>query len=226
MLIPIGPKIWICDGPDIVAAAGFHYPTRMVVIALKSGLFVWSPIAPTSGLLEAMRELGDVRYLIAPNHLHHMAMPAWARAFPEAAVYGAPGVGAKRPELDITEMTDRPGPWQSDLAQVLLPNRISDEIAFFHRESGTVLICDLLQQMPKGWFSGWRALVARLDLMTADAPQVPRKFRLALGRGVVIREAVGRMLDWPAERVVMAHGPVIERDGQAFLKRSFKWLTG
>ena len=41
------------------------------------------------------------------------------------------------------------------------------------------MFTDLLQQMPQGWYKGWRSLVARLYLMTGPRPQVPRKFRLA-----------------------------------------------
>ena len=32
------------------------------------------------------------------------------------------------------------------------------------------------------------------------------------------------VLDWPAQRVVMAHGTPVEEDGQAFLRRAFAWL--
>ena len=41
------------------------------------------------------------------------------------------------------------------------------------------LFTDLLQQFPPDWFHGWRALIARLDLMTAPEPSTPRKFRAA-----------------------------------------------
>lgn len=227
MLNQIGPGIWTCDGPRIVAAAGFHYPTRMVVIALDEGLFLWSPVALTDAVRAEVTALGDVRFLVAPNHLHHMALPDWAETFPDAEVHGAPGVAAKRPELRLAAtLSDAPGPWADRIEQVLLANRISDEVVFFHRASGTVLVCDLIQHLPRGWFSGWRAVVARLDLMAADRPEVPRKFRLALGRGEVVRAAVGRILAWPSDKVVIAHGPVIEHAARDTLKRCFRWIAG
>ena len=99
-------------------------------------------------------------------------------------------------------------------------------MVFFHRQSRTAIFTDLIQHFPRGWFTGWRALVARLDLMTADEPQVPRKFRAAFTDRRAARASIQRILDWPTEKVVMAHGPVIERDGQAFLARTFRWLTG
>jgi hypothetical protein len=53
---------------------------------------------------------------------------------------------------------------------------------------------------------------------------VPRKFRLAFTDRAAARRRCRRILAWPAEQVLMAHGPVIESDGQAFLARAFRWL--
>jgi hypothetical protein len=39
------------------------------------------------------------------------------------------------------------------------------------------------------------------------------------------RAALKRILNWPAIKVVIAHGPLIDRDGQAFIKRAFRWLS-
>lgn len=68
------------------------------------------------------------------------------------------------------------------------------------------------------------ALVARLDLMTAPQPEVPRKFRNAFVSRRAAREALRRILAWPAEKVLMAHAPPVEAGGQAFIRRAFRWL--
>jgi hypothetical protein len=104
-------------------------------------------------------------------------------------------------------------------------NRITTEVVFFHRPSATVLFTDLLQQFPPGWFRGWRALAARLDLMTGPEPAVPRKFRAAFVDRRAARAALARVLAWPSSKVVMAHGRPVEREGQAFIARAFRWLT-
>ena len=126
------------------------------------------------------------------------------------------------------ELGDTPSPaWAPALDQVLVRgNRITTEVVFFHRPSATILFTDLIQHFPPGWFRGWRALVARLDLMTAPQPSVPRKFRAAFVDRAAARIAVRRILEWPAIRVVMAHGPPVGQDGQAFVASAFRWLTG
>ena len=79
----------------------------------------------------------------------------------------------------------------------------------------------LLQQMPKGWYRGWRGIVARLDGMLGQEPAVPRKFRMALGRDAATSAAIKKVLGWPAERVIMAHGTPVLAEGAAFLRRAF-----
>lgn len=103
-------------------------------------------------------------------------------------------------------------------------NLITTEVVFFHAQSGTVLLCDLLQQLPTHLFSGWRALIAKLDLMIGPEPQVPRKFRLAFTNRHAARKGLERILAWPAEKVLMAHGTPIENDSSAYLRRAFGWL--
>ncbi len=103
-------------------------------------------------------------------------------------------------------------------------NRITTEVVFFHHPSRTALFTDLIQQFRPGWFKGWRAIVARLDLMVAPEPSVPRKFRLAFTDKQAASAAVERVLSWPADKVVMAHGEPVQADGDAFLRRAFGWL--
>ncbi|MCE3291047.1 MAG: hypothetical protein K0R83_3059 [Caulobacter sp.] len=226
-LQPFGVDIWLADGPQ-ADVAGFRYPTRMAVIRLAGGLLVWSPVGLTDGLRAELTELGEVRWLVAPNSLHHLFLDQWREAYPEARLYAAPGLASRRPDLIIdVELGDAPpADWSGEVDLVLIRgNSITTEAVFFHRPSATVLFTDLFQQFPPGWFRGWRALVARLDLMTEPEPSVPRKFRIAFTDRQAARAALARILDWPAEKVVMAHGRPVEQDGQAFIARAFRWLA-
>jgi hypothetical protein len=227
MLLPFGPEIWINDGPTVDGMAGFHYPTRMAVIRLSRGdLVVWSPTTLSDALRSEVEALGPVRHIIAPNALHHMSTPDWHTAFPDALVHAMPGVAAKRPEVRFaSELTGVPHlAWAGEIDQVILPNNIADEAVFFHPMSGTVIFTDLLQNLPRTWFFGWRRLVARLDLMTGETPRVPRKFRLALRPRAQVRAQVDQILDWPAQRVLMAHGTPVTDHARLFLRGAFDWL--
>jgi Domain of unknown function (DUF4336) len=229
MLKEFGDELWIADGPD-VAVIGFHYPTRMAVIRLSNGgLFICSPIKLTDRLRAEVDAVGHVRHIIAPNSLHHLFLSEWKRAYPGAKVYAPPRLRKKCKDIIFdADLGNAPSPdWVEEIDQVLmLGNRITTEVVFFHVKSGTVLFTDLLQQLPPDRLSGWRALIAKLDLMVGFEPSVPRKFRLAFTDRRVARDSLGHILGWPAERVLMAHGTPVERDAAAFLRRAFGWLTG
>lgn len=229
MLRKLGEEIWTAEGPG-VEVAGFRYPARMIVIRLSGGgLFIWSPMKLDSDLRREVEALGPVRYLIAPNSLHHLFIAEWQQAYPEARTYAPPGLRDKRKDIAFdADLGDAPaGEWAGQIDQVLVRgNAITEETVFFHVRSGTVLFTDLIQHFPQGWFSGWRAMVARLDLMTGPEPSVPRKFRLAFANRRAARAALERVLAWPAEQVVMAHGAPVTQEGRAFIARAFRWLTG
>jgi hypothetical protein len=229
MLNPFGDEIWIADGPH-VAVVGFHYPTRMAVIRLASGaLVVWSPIELSDAIRAEVNALGPVRHIVAPNSLHHLYLPQWRAAYPAARLHAPPGLRAKRKDIAFdADLADGPSPdWDGEIDQALVRgNLITTEVVFFHARSATVLFTDLVQQIPVELNSGWRAIVAKLDLMVGSEPSVPRKFRAAFTQRRVAREALRRILAWPAEKVLMAHGTPVESDARAYLRRAFEWLIG
>jgi hypothetical protein len=229
LLQPFGPEIWTADGPVVVAMLGFRYPTRMVVIRMAGrALVVWSPIALTDELRAAVDALGEVRYLVAPNSLHHVFIAVWKHAYPAAKAFAAPGLREKRKDIAFDEdLGAAPvAAWSGEIEHLVMPgNAITTEVVFFHAKSGTVIFTDLIQQLPVGWLSGWRAVVAKLDLMLGAEPSVPRKFRAAFRDRRAARAALDRILAWPTQKVLMAHGTPVTADGRAFIRRAFKWLA-
>ncbi len=73
-------EIWIFDG-EPVQFLGLPYSTRMTVVRLSSGvLWVHSPIKLSVSIARQVNSLGCVKYLIAPNHLHHLFLSEWVSA--------------------------------------------------------------------------------------------------------------------------------------------------
>lgn len=227
MLRRFGDEIWTADGPT-VSVAGFAYPTRMIVIRLSNGgLFIWSPIALARELQSAIDLLGPVRHIVAPNSLHHRFVGDWQRAYPEARSHAVPQLRAKRADLSWDgDLTDTPAAdCSADIDQVVVGgNRITTEVVFFHRRSRTTIFADLIQQFEPGWFTGWRGFVARLDLLTAPRPTVPRKFRVSFHDRGLARDALNRILAWPTEAVLAAHATPVTRNGRDAIADAFGWL--
>ncbi len=226
-LEPFGENIWIASGP-VVTSMAFRYPTRMAVIRLTSGkLFIWSPVALSPELRAEVDALGEVSFIIAPNSLHYVFLRDWNAAYPQAALHAAPGVRERCKDLTFAaELGDEaPADWAGEIDHaVMRGNVITTEVVFFHRPSGAVLFTDLIQHFRPGWFKGLQSLIAKMDGMTGPAPQVPKKFRMAFTDRKAARESLARILAWPAQRVLMAHGDPVTNDAQAFLRRTFAWL--
>lgn len=229
MLEPIGEDIWIGPGTT-VESFGFRYPTRMAVIRLADGaLFIWSPVALSPELRNDVDALGSVRFIVTPTAMHSVSLPEWKCAYPNATLFAAPGSRERRKDIafDADLMDEPPADWDGELDQVLMRgNAIAVEAIFYHRKSGTVLIADLLQNFPAGWFTGVRSVMARLDGMIAPEPRTPQKFRIAFTNRKAARVSLGKVLAWPARKVVIAHGDIVHENARAYLARAFKWLSG
>lgn len=226
MLEKFATDIWIADGTE-VSVAGFVYPTRCAVIRLaQNELLVWSPVSLTPALQVQIDALGVVTHLIAPNSLHHLFLAQWQDAYPDAKLFGTLALRHKRPDLHFAgTLGDAPDPaWATQLDQIVVAHKLTTEVVFFHKPSQTVIFTDLIQQFPRNWHKGWRKIVATLDLMVGEMPNVPRKFRMGFGRKRQARATISQILDWPIDRIILAHGQPVHQDGRAVLGRAFHWL--
>jgi len=225
----LGPGIWMADGP-VASFHGFPYPTRAAVIRLsQGGLFIWSPVALSSMLRGSIDLLGPVHCLVSPNALHRLFLAEWQSAYPAARLYGSPRLRRKRQDLAFAGVLgDAPEPeWAADIDQVVVRGSFAlTEIVFFHRSSHTVLFADLIQNFPRDWFKGWLGVAARLGGIVAPDPGTPSDWRASFLNRNAARVALGQILAWPIERVLIAHGDLPAADGAAFVRRAFTWLLG
>jgi hypothetical protein len=227
-LVPIGEQSWRAEGPVVNFFAGFRYPTRMVVARLASGeLWIWSPVEWTEGLEHELAALGPVGHLVAPNKIHHLYLDGWARHHPEARLYAAPGLASRRRDLAFcAELGDEPDPaWAGEIDQVVFRGSlVMEEVVFFHRASGTALVCDLIQRFDPAGLSGWRGALMRLDGLVGPDGSTPREWRASFLRRAAARRALRTALDWNPERLVIAHGELPQEHGRDALERGLHWL--
>jgi hypothetical protein len=95
---------------------------------------------------------------------------------------------------------------------------------FFHRASRTVIFADLIQNFPRDWFKGWRGVVARRGGIVAPDHGTPGDWRLTFLDRRAARAALKKVLAWPIERVLIAHGTLPSADGAAFVRAGLRWL--
>ena len=217
--------LWIADLP--LRLAGLEIGARMTVVRLPGAkLLLHSPVAATEELVREVKALGRVAYLVAPNRFHHLSVGEWLQACPEASVYVAPGLDEKRPDLKIAGvLTDEPEPgWAGTVDQVLVSGFVANEVVFFHRPSTTLIATDLA-----------------FNVGSSSPPLTRLAFRLGRAYGRLsptlldrlfvrdrsaFRRSLESILEWPFERVVVAHGQVSETGGREEFERGYSWVLG
>jgi hypothetical protein len=222
-----GELLYMADGPE-VSFFGFPYPTRMAIARLPSGaLWIWSPIALTDELTEEVRALGTPRFVVEPNKLHHLALCAWVRAFPEVKLYAPPGLAEKREDLHFGAAlgVELPGEWDEQIDLVAIEGSFAiTEVLFFHRLSRTCLVGDLVQKHDPEAMKTWQRWIMKADGLTGPDGSTPREWRLTFTNRGKARAALERALAWEPERLLIAHGACAEANGAEVLRHSLAWL--
>tara|TARA_A100001391_G_scaffold46046_2_gene27194 strand:- start:75253 stop:75996 length:744 start_codon:yes stop_codon:yes gene_type:complete len=228
---PFGENVWIVDGPEIRMDLGpfkVPFPTRMTVVRLADGgLWLHSPIAPDEGLFAAIEKLGEVRWLIAPNSIHYWFMADWLERYPQAQSLAVPDldVKAKRPFRIDTKLEDGTQfPWSDEIDWLLVPGTSFSEAVFFVKSPRVLVLVDLIENFEPERVNNplqrWALKLAGADgSLPIDARMT---FRPKMDE---VRVQVAKMLEWPIERVTMAHGKPIIEDVPAALERAFRWAS-
>jgi hypothetical protein len=222
----LAPDLWIAESP--LRFFGVELGARMTVMRLDgSRLLVHSPIPARAELVREVRGLGSVELLVAPNLYHHLSVGDWHEAFPEASLYVAPGLQKKRPELRVAGVLgDEPEPaWASQVDQVLLRGiPATNEVVFFHRPSGTLVASDLAFNIDRGSPPATRVAFRLAGAFGRLRPTFLE--RLLVRDRREFRRSLQRILEWPIQRVVVAHGAVAEENAKEELARGYSWLLG
>ena len=223
-LVQHAPDLWCAEQP--LRFFGLEIGARMTVVRLAGGrLWLHSPIARSPELAVDVAGLGTPAFVVAPNRFHHLYAGEWQAAHPSAEVHVAPGLAAKRPDLApcATLGASPPPGWADALDQTALEGwPLANEVVFFHRASATLIASDMA-----------------FHFGAESAPLTRFLFRLSGGYGrlsttvlerllvrdrAAFRRSLDRVLAWPIERIVVAHGAVLERDARAQLAHAYAWL--
>ncbi len=216
MLRPITDDIWGFE-KDIRLPGGMNLPSRATVVRqADGGVVVHSPLAFDDATAKAIDDLGEVRAIVAPSCIHYLYVKAAMERWPKARVLGAPGLEKKVSGLSFDPL---PASGTADtLGEDLRIRRIEGvpyitEHVFLHRPSKTLVVSDLVFNVyeTRGfsmtmffWLVGaWRKTAQSRfwRFLTKDRPAAA--------------QSVQDVLTWDFDRVVVAHGEVLEGDKDA-----------
>ncbi len=223
MLRQLASDLWVTERPQ--SFLGVQVGTRMTVARLADGgLFVHSPVALDADTRRDLDALGPVRLVVAPNRFHHLYVGPYGAAYPQARLLAAPGLPEKRCDLRFHGvLADAPAVVPGEVEQmVFAAMALMGEVVFWHRASRTLLLTDLAFNMRQTPSALTRTLLVLDGAWGRFA--IGRLERLLFRDRAAARATVDRILAWDFDRVVVAHGDVVERDGQAVVRDAFAWL--
>jgi hypothetical protein len=122
--------------------------------------------------------------------------------------------------------TDTPaGGWENDLEQVAFRgSSLLKEVAFFHRESRSAIMGDLIQAHPIVKGKPFRNTFIRAFGVAEPNGGVPPDIRMSFRDRDLARRSLERILSWDFDRLIIAHGACVERDAKTYVHDAFRWL--
>ncbi len=212
----------VTEGVFVVEAPqrffGLEVGARMTALATSDGLVLHSPIDmdPSS-----IAEIGAPRWVVAPNKLHHLYARRWMEAGVEA--WAAPGLPEKRPDLTFSGVLDGgEHPFGPDIG--VFPMRsfaFTNEVVLLHRPSRTLVVTDLVFHFSAS--APWLTRAAMTLAGGYPGCQTTVLERAGFHRPTA-RKEIGELLEQDFDRLIMAHGEVIESGGREALRGALRWL--
>jgi hypothetical protein len=223
---PVQALPWSREHEQTLPGA-FQMPTRMTALSFAGDhLALVSAVPLTPADLETIVRMGTVKYLIAPNLLHHLYLADAASHFPDAKVLAPRKLRTKRPDLRIdADLEDGlPNDMRSDVELVRIEGAPSvDEFVFFHRPSGCAVVTDLLFNMtnPKGAVANFTLWLVGCHKRFAQS----RAWRFFIKDRKAAASSARRLLDLPVLSVLPAHGEAVTHDARTRLTTALAWMA-
>ena len=217
MLTPLGESIWHAQS-QIGLAPGIRLPLNMAVVRVGDGsLLLYSPIRIDDELATELAELGEVRYLVAPNTFHHLHLEAAQNRYPEAKTFGPSGLSDKTGAQLDAPLSEHP-PIPLDGIRFLPIGGIPklNEWVLIHEPSQTLVVSDLVFNImdPPTWLTG---LVNRLAGVYRRCG-ISRIFKTQIKDPEAFSNSIQALLELPFDRIAMAHGQLLPSGAKEVLR--------
>lgn len=219
-LTKITSGIWVVDRPMIMAGA--RIGCRMTVVRLSKGkLMLHSPVQVDRSWPKEVAALGEVKWIVAPSLLHNLWTPDAKTIFPDAQVLAPPGFDkihsdlATSPLLGSQEMAGH-----FDMECIGGMPKLN-EVVMCHRRSGTLLVADLVFNMPADIRGYTRLLFRFLNGGFGKVTQT-RVFKSQVKDADAHMESVMKILQWDFDRIVLSHGDVVLEGGKEALEDVYR----
>ena len=219
---------WLGFVGQVLPGLGARIDTRSVAVKLEDGsVLLWSPLDFGDQEAERIEALGEVRRLVSPNLYHHLFFGHAQQRWPRAVAWGPEGLEAKRPDLTLDRLLGRKAgfgeadaqvegyagaaedEWPPEFVALPIEGMPSfREWVLLHRPSRTLLVADLVFHRPRAHNTFTRMFFRLAGTYERFAQS--RLFLSFVRDKDAYRRSIEAVLDQDFDRLVMAHGDVID----------------
>lgn len=214
-LTKVHPNVYCNETPFTLFTC--EIGNRMTVIELPNKrLWVHSPVKPTEDTLKTLSAMGELDAIVAPNLFHHMNATAFSELFPKATVYGVPGLQRKQKHLKFENLFHHLDTWAPSIeAKIVEGMPALKEVVFFHPDSKTLLVTDLIFNLQKSkGLSKWLLKLDGIDGKVAFS----KLSKLVIKDKLAFKKSIQDIQSWDFETIVMSHGQVIQENAKALFE--------
>jgi hypothetical protein len=201
----------------------------MTIVRFDNGdLLIHDPCEISDLVKREIDAIGEVRYIVAPGSYHHLFVTDFQQKYPQAETFLCPGLERKRPDINFDWILgNRPDHrWGNVFDQVVVQGtKYMWEVAFFHKPSKTLILVDLLENIGDDFrhptsllLRFWWKVVYRMW----NNPKAAPEYQMGWGKKDIVKKALNRILSWKPERIILAHGELVESNTQSVLTSAWQ----
>ena len=219
--------IWTLEG-DEVRMFTVPFETRAIILQLnqdKNAMI--SPVKVNPLRIKEVKSLGAISYLIAPNNFHHLYLNDWKKIYPAATIWGSARLHKKRKDVNFAKgvCPESDQMWNEKIAiEVFKGSNFLEETIFLHIPSKTLIVTDIIQNHSPSKNNLFWKIIKRLDGILAPNGKIPKDLRLTIRNKALAKKSLAKILAWDFNRMILAHGQCIDKNGKEYLKNAFSWL--
>ena len=201
---------------------GMQLGRRVCILRIgEDGLAIHSTGPFTEADVRAIESVGKPAIMLDATTMHDTYSKEACDAFPEATYLVPEGFPKKakpsgtQPLYKLSSLTN------GEIETVRLRGiRFLNEYACFHPASRTLIFCDLVFNLTEA--KGWTRWCMKNLLGVKQWPAIDRPVRWSVTDKAAFTNSLNRIFQWDFERVVVAHGSLIEADGKHLIAAAVK----
>jgi len=224
----VAKDVWIFSRPfarfGLIPVGGRSTAIRLT----GGGVWVLASTPLDDETKAKLDELGQVKYIVNPDIVHHLFLPEFKKAYPEAKLLGVEETLHR--SVDKTLKFD--GVWgkdppdttygfEDDIQSCFFSGYKNKDVAFFHPKTKTLVQADLLLNLPAYEQYSKSKVPVFGNLKPSSWAHQQIVGSLGMDKVAMKRDAT-TVANWDFERIIPCHGDVIEKNGNEAWREAYK----